>query len=228
MIGLPHAGLAQTVGASALGPIGLKTRTLEVRLRVGPDGRLYQDPIGAKPAGEKRREDECYPQAGDGYVWEPALQVVHADGNTSTALVFEGVTQTNQTADICLTRIGLHDPAYPFTVALCFKTHLDVDVLEEWTEVRHQEGGPVSVQRVAASSLLLAGNVYLTHFFGDWAKEMLEPITEQITPGTKVLDSKLGVRASQFRNPSFLLSPGAKAHPTARRWSRYRPQRYAV
>ena len=35
---------------------------------------------------------------------------------------------------------------------------------------------------------------------------MLSPITEQITPGTKVLDSKIGVRADQFRNPSFVLS----------------------
>src|SRR5258708_21897291 len=43
------------------------------------------------------------------------------------------------------------------------------------------------------------------HFFGNWAMEM-NPVTEQLTPGTKVLDSKLGVRAHQFRNPSFILS----------------------
>ncbi len=60
---------------------------------------------------------------------------------------------------------------------------------------------------MASTALLLpATNVYLTHFFGDWAKEMLSPIIEQITPGTKVLDSKIGVRADQFRNPSFVLS----------------------
>ena len=40
---------------------------------------------------------------------------------------------------------------------------------------------------------------------------MLGPITEQITPGTKVLDSKLGVRADQFRNPFFILSLNGKA-----------------
>ena len=54
----------------------------------------------------------------------------------------------------------------------------------------------------------------LPHFFGDWAKEMMEPITEQITPGTKVLDSKLGVRADQFQNPSFILSLNGKATET--------------
>src|SRR6266568_4108236 len=43
---------------------------------------------------------------------------------------------------------------------------------------------------------------------------MLSPITEKITPGTKVLDSKLGVRASQFRNPSFILSLGGPPNET--------------
>lgn len=142
------------------------------------------------------------------------MQVVHADGNTSTDLIFDDVTQTNESADITLTRIQLHDPAYPFHVTLCFKTHADEDVVEEWTEVNHTESGPITLKRVASSSLLFGGDVYLTQFFGDWAKEMLAPITEKITPGTKVLDSKIGVRASQFRNPSFLLSLGGTASET--------------
>jgi len=188
--------------------ISLKTAHFAVNFQVGDDRRLYQRAIGAADAGEKlQRTDEAYPQAGDGYVWEPALQVVHADGNTSTALLFQGVTQTNETADIKLTRIQLHDPAYPFEVSLCFRTCHDEDVIEQWEEIRHQESGPVTLERMASTSLLFAStNTYLTHFFGDWAKEMLSPITEQITPGTKVLDSKLGVRADQFRNPSFILS----------------------
>jgi alpha-galactosidase len=54
----------------------------------------------------------------------------------------------------------------------------------------------------------------LTHFFGDWTKEMLAPITERITPGTKVLDSKLGVRADQFQNPSFIVALNGPATET--------------
>jgi len=134
------------------------------------------------------------------------LQVTHADGNTSTSLVFDSLTQSNETADITATHIRLHDSAYPFDVTLCFKTHHDEDVVEQWIELNHAEKGAVTLQRVESSSLMLGGDVYLTHFFGDWAKEMLNPITEQITPGTKVLDSKIGVRADQFRNPSFVLS----------------------
>src|SRR6202012_2587219 len=74
-------------------------------------------------------------------------------------------------------------------------------------EIAHHESAPVTLQRMASTALLLPStNVFLTHFFGDWAKEMLSPITEPLTPGTKVLDSKIGVRADQFRNPNFILS----------------------
>lgn len=197
-------------------PFSLKTKSFTIHFQVGDDGRLYQRPIGAEDSNTKlRRDEEFYPQAGDGYVWEPALQAVHADGNTSTALVFDGLTQTNESTGRELTRIRLHDSAYPFEVTLCFRTHHDEDVMEEWTEIRHQESGVVKLKRMASTSLLLTTNVYLTHFFGDWAKEMFNPITEKITPGIKVLDSKLGVRAEQFQNPNFILSLNGPATETS-------------
>lgn len=172
---------------------------------VRKDGRLYQHPI-AGDDGRLSRDDEAYPQAGDGYLWQPALEVTHADGNTSTSLRFVSVTHTNETAGRELARIRLRDAAYDFDVTLCFRVHRELDVVEQWTEINHAEPGPVTLQRMASTSLRVGTNVYLTHFFGDWAKEMQHPITEKLTPGTKVLDSKLGVRASQYRNPNFLLS----------------------
>lgn len=213
--------LALTCAASRLAAapppavFSLKTENLAVNFRVGGDGRLYQSPIGAPEPAKIQRDAEYYPQAGDGYVWEPALQAVHADGNTSTALVCDEVTRTNETPDVEVTRIHLHDTAYPFEVTLGFRLYRSRDVIEEWTEIRHQEVGGVTLKRMASTSLLLTTNVYLTHFFGDWAKEMLSPITEQITPGTKVLDSKLGVRAAQFQNPSFILSLNGRATETS-------------
>ncbi|HEY1786763.1 MAG TPA: alpha-galactosidase [Verrucomicrobiae bacterium] len=192
----------------------LKTKSLTVTFHKGNDGRLYQDPIGS-PAGTKLlRDQEFYPQAGDGYVWEPALEAIHADGNTSTALRYEGMDETNESPGIAMTRIHLHDAAYPFEVTLCFRTHYDEDVIEQWTEIRHHERGIVTLQRMASTSLLFSTNVFLTHFFGDWAKEMLYPIGEQLTPGVKVLDSKLGVRAGQYENPSFILSLNGRATET--------------
>jgi alpha-galactosidase len=202
---------------SALPPydaLGLKTKTFAINFQVGDDGRLYQFPIGSEQNSKLLPDQEFYPQAGDGYVWEPALEVIHADGNTSTALLYDGMIQTNESPEIKLTRIHLHDPAYPFEVTLCFRSHDDEDVVEQWTEIRHHESGVVTLQRMASSSLFFATNVYLTHFFGDWAKEMMYPITEQITPGVKVLDSKLGVRADQYENPSFILSLNGRATET--------------
>src|ERR1039457_6539502 len=186
----------------------VQTRNFALKFEVGDDGRLYQRAVGAADTGKKlQRAVESYPQAGDGYIWEPALQIVHADGNTSTALKFEGVTRTNDVAGRECTQIQLHDPAYPLAVTLNFRADRERDVVEEWTEIVNHESGAVTLERMASTALLFpAKNVYLTHFFGDWAKEMLKPITEPITPGTKVLDSKIGVRAEQFRNPSFVLS----------------------
>jgi len=186
----------------------VSTETFALEFEVGEAGRLYSHPAGAGLGNTKlERNDESYPPAGDGYIWEPALQVVHADGNNSTALIFDSVTRTNDDTGRELTRIKLHDPAYPLVVTLNFCADRKRDVIEQWTEIVHHEPGAIVLERMASSALRLpAKNVYLTHFFGDWAKEMLSPITELITPGTKVLDSKIGVRADQFRNPSFVLS----------------------
>jgi alpha-galactosidase len=193
----------------------VNTKHFSIYFEVDENQMLHQQAVGAPLVnGKGTRNEESYPPAGNGYDWEPALEVVHADGNTSTTLNYVGLTQTIEAPDVTLTRIHLHDPAYPFEVTLCFRAHRDEDVIEQWTEIRHQESGVVTLKQMASTSLLLTTNVYLTHFFGDWAGEMLSPITEKITPGTKVLDSKLGVRASQYQNPNFILSLNGQATET--------------
>lgn len=200
------AGDAKPVSISAYETFALQTKSFSLSFQVGEDGRLYQRTIGGNPSAKLPRTDEAFPQWGDGYIWEPALQAVHSDGNTSTTLLYEGLTRTPEADGRELVRISLRDPAYPFEVALCFRTYRDQDVIEQWTEIQHRERGVVKLEQMASSALLLAAtNVNLLHFFGDWAKEM-QPYVEPLTPGTKVLDSKIGVRAHQFRNPSFVLS----------------------
>lgn len=184
----------------------LQTKSFSLSFQVGDDGRLYQRAIGGGQSAKLLRNDEAFPQWGDGYIWEPALQVVHADGNTSTALIYDGMMRTTEGEGRELTRIKLRDAAYPFEVTLCFRTYRDQDVIEQWTEIQHREHGIVKLEQMASSALLLTTtNINLLHFFGDWAKEM-QPYVEPLNPGTKVLDSKIGVRAHQFRNPSFVLS----------------------
>ncbi len=201
-------GVAKPLALAPYETFSVKTKNFSLNFEIGDDGRLYQRSIGASDLNAKlSRDGEAFPQAGDGYIWEPALQVVHADGNTSTTLIFQGVIRTNDDTGRELTKIKLRDQAYPLEVTLNFCTDQERDVVEQWTEIANHESGTVTLERMASSALLFSPtNVCLTHFFGDWAKEMLSPITEQITPGTKVLDSKIGVRAGQFRNPSFVIS----------------------
>ncbi len=194
----------------------LKTKTFALNFEIGDDGRLYQQPIGSKPETAKRSE-EAYPQSGDGYIWEPALQVTHADGNTSTTLVFDEIIRTTEAAGRELVCLKLHDPAYPFQASLFFRLHHERDLVEQWVEIQHQEKKPVKLERMASASLLLnPENVHLTHFHGDWADEM-NPVTEKLTHGTKIVDSKIAVRAHFYRHPHFLLGLDGPATETSGR-----------
>ena len=191
--------------------IPVKTAHTVWLLRHAPDGKLAQLYYGPPDQAPKHTEEAtaspppAYPAYGDGFVLEPALRATHADGNTSTDLRFTGA-QTHQDADVAETRVELRDPAYPFAVTLCFRAYQAEDVIEQWAEIRHDEPGEVTLHDYASSSLCLPGTrTFLTSFHGDWADEM-NPTVEPLTPGIKVLDSKLGVRADQFTAPSFLLS----------------------
>ena len=215
LVGMLYGLITMMVGALCQGaepvkaprPIHLRTSAWSLDFEVGPEGRLYQSAVlGA--GGKVAREDEAYPQAGDGYVWEPALQVIHSDGNTSTALIYAGISRAIESNDCESVQIKLRDAAYALEVALCFRLHSQLDVIEQWIAITNQEAGPVVLEKAASTSVRVGKEVWLTHFFGDWAKEMLRPITEKLTPGIKSLDSKLGVRATQYQSPSFILSQG--------------------
>jgi hypothetical protein len=59
----------------------VQTKNFVLNFEIGDDGRLYQRPVGAEdPTAKLLRDQEFYPQAGDGYVWEPALEVIHPQG----------------------------------------------------------------------------------------------------------------------------------------------------
>jgi alpha-galactosidase len=151
--------------------------------------------------------EDFYPTAGAGYIWEPAIQVVHADGNTSTELTYEKSTSTPIDANVTETRIELKDPQYPLLVTLCFKTYKNEDVIEQWTEIRHEESEPIILSRFASAAPAFpkAADCYLTQYNGKYKHEMT-PSEEKLTPGIKILDSKLGSRAQYYINPSFFLS----------------------
>ena len=233
LLALLTLGAAQGAGTAAAQPgaqsgaqprprveprlINVSTSGSSLTLVAAGDGRLYQlsygrpRPSAAPPARTPAREDEFHPAAGNGFILEPALQAVHADGNTSTDLVYLGHETVPVDDNVTLTRVRLRDGFYPFFVTLHLRAYRREDVIEQWAEIRHEEEQPVALSRFASAAPVLKADAYwLTQVQGNYMREA-ELVEERLTPGVKVLDSKLGVRAHQMRHPSFLLSPGGPA-----------------
>ncbi|WP_316965314.1 glycoside hydrolase family 36 N-terminal domain-containing protein, partial [Bacteroides fragilis] len=148
----------------------------------------------------------AYSTYGMGEQSEVALHAVHADGNTSTLLNFENVKQESPEPGITLTTISLKDPLYPFQVKLFYKAYEESDLIEQWTIYQHTEKKPVTLYQFASAQLSFKSSSYrLTHFAGDWAGECNMSEVE-LTEGIKVIDSKLGTRATFFAHPMCLLS----------------------
>ncbi|HET9570612.1 MAG TPA: alpha-galactosidase [Bacteroidales bacterium] len=204
--------LSAEVTDSSSRVITISTAHSAITLYRAADDRIYQLGYGDKsqeiaiPAKTPGREDEFFPSSGNGFIWEPALQAFHADGNTSTDLIYVNHSTSEIDKNVTLTRIELKDSHYPFFVTLCFKCYQEEDLMEQWTEIAHQEASQVTLFRFASSSpVIRAKSYWVSQFYGNWAKEF-NFVEEQLTPGIKVFDSKLGVRAQQMRNPSFILS----------------------
>ncbi len=131
-----------------------------------------------------------------------SLRVTHSDGTTTTRLRFEDVEVAGPETEIVLA-----DPDCPLEVRLCFRAE-DHGVLRQWVTVTNRQPGPVTLFEVAAASPLLASrSPHLTHFGGsDWSAEWTTT-TEPLTPGTKLIESRGGVRPHLQSCPFFLLSP---------------------
>jgi alpha-galactosidase len=212
----PAAGIRPQQPKDMLIP--LRTNNISLVYRVsGRDGRLYQAYFG--PALENtdnltRPGDAGHPAYatfGTDNLFEPAVRATHNDGNPSLELNYVSYEVENIRPDVNLTRIYLKDPAYPFIVTLLTKTYATEDVIEQWTEIKHDEKKPVTIFNYASSMLHFDAEKYwLTQFHGDWAEEM--KMTEsELTAGIKILDTKLGTRAHMYQTPVFMLSLNEKA-----------------
>lgn len=180
------------------------------RLVAGADGRLYQVGMGDRLAKaippDPPRDQELHPAWGNGFFGEPALQIVHADGNTSTDLMYVRHATEALGADATRTRIELKDRHYPVAVTLVYTVRSGLDVVEQHAEIRHDEAAPVLLERFASASLhVQTGEHWLTQFHGHFMDEM-NLVEERLTPGVKLLASTQGTRAHIERHPCFLLS----------------------
>ncbi|WP_215224753.1 alpha-galactosidase [Echinicola shivajiensis] len=158
--------------------------------------------------------DAAYTPAGTQNLMEPAVSVVHYDGNTSLALKY--VEHESETIDdnVSLLHITLEDPVYDFKVRLFFKSYNKEDIIEQWTEILHNEKKSVRLTKFASGNLYFRNaQYYLTQYQGDWAKEM-NPETSLLTHGLKTLDSKLGTRANLFQPSVFMVAMDQPATET--------------
>ena len=85
------------------------------------------------------------------------------------------------------------------------------NVVKAWTEITNGGKAPVEIEKFASSLLYFdAPSYYLTEYSGDWAREV-NPGVQELKFGKKIVDTKLGTRASLFVSPFFQLGLGAPA-----------------
>ncbi|GEO11915.1 alpha-galactosidase [Segetibacter aerophilus] len=202
--------------------IPIETQHNVIALQVGNDLRVSTAYFGTKLKDTSeyrfvrqmyRRGDDysgilnsAYTPAGSRNLVEPAIEVRHANGNTSLDLYFVSSAVEKTDANVSVTNILLRDSAYALEVSLFFKVYYKEDVVEQWTVIRNKEKGNVTLQKYASANLYLTGDQYwLKQFHGDWAKEM-QPEVTRLTAGIKVLDTKLGTRAHLYQPPTFMVS----------------------
>ena len=183
-------------------------------LHVSYFGRKLKDPQGyaqfkaqlhqaGDPSGVA---NTAYSSSGSRNLFEPAVSVIHADGNTSLALQYVSSSVKRVSEDIIETTVQLKDAVYDFRVALIYRAYQKDNVVEQWAEITQNEQGNVRLNKFASANLYWYGDgFWLKNYHGDWAREM-QPEVTKLSHGIKTLDTKLGTRADLFQPPVFMVS----------------------
>jgi len=188
----------------------IETKNTSLVLNVESNKRVAQTYFGKKLSSSDyelmQGGREVYLTAGMENQFEPAIRMIHADGNPSLELQYVSSSNKKQDNNVGTTTIILKDPVYPVEVMLHYTSYYNEDVIKAWTEIRHNENKPVELTEYASSMLHFNANEYwLTQFHGDWAREM-EMVEEKLTNGIKSIESKLGTRTNFYQTQAFFLS----------------------
>jgi alpha-galactosidase len=150
--------------------------------------------------------NSAYTPSGSWSLVEPALAIVHSDGNTSTDLKYISHKSFEENENVRIISIVLKDPVYKTGVTLHYKVYYNENVIEQWADITNNENGSLRMDKYASANLyFMANDFYLRHYHGGWGREM-KPEETKLTAGIKTLDSKLGTRANLFQPPTFTLS----------------------
>lgn len=208
--------------------IRIGTDKTDLILKVANGGRLYQTYFGKslKNASETAvfpwdeygdpdgldtiRGGEAYSTSGNEDYYEPALGIIHNDGNRTTYLYYNGHEQKAVEGGT-ETIIRLSDKVYPVSVTLHYVAFKEENLIKTWSEISHNEKKPVTLTQYASGMVYLKREAYfLNEYNSDWAKEVRQS-TEQLQFGKKLLDSKQGSRAAEMVQPFFEIGMGRPA-----------------
>ena len=187
----------------------IETKNTALVFTIGSNQRVTQSYLGKKMAtteyDQLKNGREVYLTAGMENQFEPAIRIIHADGNPSLELRY--VSHKIETSDnVSITTIVLKDPVYPVEVTLYYNSYFQEDIIKSWSIIKHHEKKPLLLTHYASSLLHFTANEYwLTQFHGDWAREM-NMLEEKLTNGIKSIESKLGTRTNYYQTQVFFLS----------------------
>lgn len=191
--------------------IHINTADVSLIYKVGDDGRLHQSYLGKRLAFDTDMAHlplgtEAYLTHGMEDYFEPAIHMLHNDGNSSLLLKYISHATKQLSSGVEETVITLQDDKYPVSVKLYYVTYIKENMIKTYTEISHKEKKAVTVYKYASSMLHLNRDKYfLTEFAGDWAHEA-NIIEQPLEFGKKVIDTKLGARANMFASPFFQLA----------------------
>lgn len=192
--------------------IAIQTHNNELVYTVDKSQKVLQVYLGEKLKDNtelvktRNSQHEIYIPFGTSDLFESAIRTTHNDGNPSLELKYIKHEITKIDDNVTETVILLRDMQYPFEVKVHFKAYYHEDVIEQWTDIVHQEKQPITLYLFASAMLHFDAKAYwLTQFHADWAKEMRME-ESQLTSGIKVVDSKLGTRADEYQAPFFMLA----------------------
>ena len=179
------------------------------------NGRLYQSYLGQKLSFDSDIAqlpllNEAYLTHGMEDYFEPAIRVLHNDGNPSLLLKYVSHSTQQLRPGENETVIVLRDAVYPVEVKLHYIVYPKENIIKEYTEISHQEKKPVILNQFASAYLpIRRGDVWLSHLYGSWANEG-QLSQEPLTPGMKVIKNKDGVRNSHTSHAEVMFSLDGK------------------
>ena len=211
------AGAEQTDDNGGAGPVHMVSGDMSLVLDAVPGNelkilyfgeRLEPEDVKALPHSGAAALP-AYPAYGKNCLAEAALSVVHADGNMTTDLVVEGVSESSD-GSAATVKIRLKDKYYPFYADVCYKAWKDCGMIETWTEIRNAEKKPVVLESYASAYLpVRRGDVWISHLYGSWANEGMVAC-EPLEPGVKIIRSRDGVRNSYMSHAEVMISLDGK------------------